>query len=92
MYKIIFSGFFILTVLSASAQTKKYAVVKTDAEWRRQLTAEQFQVTRKKGTERAYTGVYWNNHQPGIYKCVCCSQELFSSASKFERGCGVRRL
>ncbi len=74
--------------ITAQAQTKKYAVTKTDAEWRKQLTAEQFTVTRQKGTERAYTGAYWDNHEKGIYKCVCCSQELFSSATKFESGTG----
>lgn len=75
-------------VLVTNAQTKKYPVTKTEAEWRKQLTAEQFTVTRKKGTERAYTGVYWDNHQTGIYKCVCCGQELFNSATKFESGTG----
>ena len=75
-------------ISAASAQTKKYAVTKTDAEWRKQLTSEQFTVTRQKGTERAYTGVYWDNHQTGTYKCVCCGQELFSSATKFESGTG----
>ena len=75
-------------VINAPAQLQKYAVTKTDAEWRKQLNAEQFQVTRKKGTERAYSGAYWDNHQKGIYKCVCCSQELFSSATKFESGTG----
>jgi peptide-methionine (R)-S-oxide reductase len=75
-------------ISAANAQTKKYTVTKTDAEWRKQLTAIQFQVTRKKGTERAFTGVYWDNHEKGIYKCVCCSQELFSSATKFESGTG----
>ena len=75
-------------VINAPAQPQKYAVTKTDAEWRKQLNAEQFQVTRKKGTERAYSGAYWDNHQKGIYKCVCCSQELFSSATKFESGTG----
>jgi peptide-methionine (R)-S-oxide reductase len=75
-------------IFNATAQTQKYAVTKTDAEWRKQLTAEQYQVTRKKGTERAFSGTYLDNHQKGIYKCVCCSQELFSSATKFESGTG----
>jgi len=88
MKQVISLLFFCASMFAAHAQTKKYAVTKTDAEWRKQLTAEQFTVTRKKGTERAYTGVYWDNHQAGIYKCVCCGQELFSSATKFESGTG----
>ena len=79
-------------VMSAAActhaQNKTYAVNKTDAEWRKQLTAEQFQVTRKKGTESPYTGKYWDNHGKGIYKCICCGQELFASDTKFESGTG----
>ena len=63
-------------------------VVKTDEEWRLMLTPEQFEVTRKKGTERAFTGKYWNNHEKGIYRCVCCDNALFSSNTKYESGTG----
>jgi peptide-methionine (R)-S-oxide reductase len=63
-------------------------VVKTDAEWQHLLTPEQFEVTRKKGTERAFTGKYVNNHEKGIYRCVCCGNALFSSDTKFESGTG----
>jgi len=88
MQKIIFTFFILIIAMSTNAQSPKYTVIKTDAEWRKQLTAEQYQVTRKKGTERAFSGIYWDNHQKGIYKCVCCGQELFSSATKFESGTG----
>lgn len=63
-------------------------IIKTDKEWKEQLTPEQFQVTRKKGTERAFTGKYHDNKEPGIYKCVCCGSELFNSDSKYDSGTG----
>jgi peptide-methionine (R)-S-oxide reductase len=88
MKKIFLAAITFISTSSLSAQTKNYAVKKTDAEWHKQLTATQYVVTRKKGTETAFTGKYWDNHQPGIYKCVCCDQELFSSNTKFESGTG----
>ena len=63
-------------------------VVKTDAEWREQLDDIQFEVTRKHGTERAWTGKYATNKDPGIHKCVCCGQPLFDSKTKYESGTG----
>jgi peptide-methionine (R)-S-oxide reductase len=63
-------------------------VVKTEAQWRKVLTPEQFHVLREKGTERAYTGKYWNNHADGDYYCAACGLKLFSSSAKFESGTG----
>jgi peptide-methionine (R)-S-oxide reductase len=63
-------------------------IVKSDAEWERELTPEEFAVTRKKGTERAFTGRYWNNHEAGMYRCACCGTALFRSDEKFESGTG----
>jgi peptide-methionine (R)-S-oxide reductase len=63
-------------------------IEKTEAEWRASLTPEQFYVTREKGTERAFTGALWDSHADGIYRCVCCGQELFDSKTKFESGTG----
>ena len=61
---------------------------KSESEWREKLTEEQFQICRKKGTERAFTGNYWNCNDRGIYHCTCCDEPLFSSITKFDSGTG----
>jgi peptide-methionine (R)-S-oxide reductase len=63
-------------------------VIKTDEEWKKQLTPEQYQVARKAGTEPAFTGKYWNTKEAGTFACVCCGQPLFESATKFDSGTG----
>jgi peptide-methionine (R)-S-oxide reductase len=63
-------------------------IIKSEEEWRQLLTEEQFYITRRKGTERAFTGAYWNCHQDGIYVCVCCGQPLFDAQAKFDSGTG----
>lgn len=72
-----------------SDETDEFAVIeKSDEEWRRQLTPQQYQVTRQHGTERAFTGPNWDNKEPGVYSCVCCGLPLFSSETKYESGTG----
>lgn len=63
-------------------------VKKSDAEWKKMLTSEQFHVAREKGTERAFTGTHWDNHDQGVYRCICCDTELFKSDHKFDSGSG----
>ena len=63
-------------------------VVKSESEWKQQLSPGVYNVTREDGTEMAFTGLYWNNHEPGIYRCACCGTALFSSDTKFESGTG----
>lgn len=88
MKSILMAALILSTAACTNAQVKKYTVTKTDAEWRKQLTAEQYQVTRKKGTESPYTGKFWDNHKEGQYNCICCGQPLFSSDTKFDSGTG----
>ena len=63
-------------------------IVKPDSEWKKILTDEEYQVTRKAATERAFTGKYWDHKEAGVYKCVCCGTILFDSETKYESGCG----
>jgi peptide-methionine (R)-S-oxide reductase len=63
-------------------------IVKTPQEWQQALTPEQYHVTREKGTERAFTGALWDHHEKGVYRCVCCGNELFRSDHKFDSGSG----
>jgi peptide-methionine (R)-S-oxide reductase len=78
------------TIKSSNQEGQEMAekLVKTDDEWREQLTQEQYKITRKKGTEAAFTGEYWDFKGEGTYKCVCCGNELFSSETKFDSGTG----
>ncbi|HET6568935.1 MAG TPA: peptide-methionine (R)-S-oxide reductase MsrB [Rhodothermales bacterium] len=63
-------------------------VIKKEEEWKEELTPEQYHVTREKGTEPAFTGKYWDNEEPGVYRCVCCGAPLFTSETKYDSGCG----
>ena len=63
-------------------------ITKSDADWKKELTPTQFEVTRRQATEPAFSGQYWNHHEDGTYRCVCCGAELFSSRHKFESGSG----
>lgn len=73
---------------AVKVETNPDKMVKTEAEWKEQLDEMQYYVTRKKGTERAFTGKYWDTKEVGIYSCICCGTDLFLSDTKFDSGCG----
>ena len=73
-------------VFTGKARVQK--IIKSDAEWRQQLSANAFDIARRADTEMAYTGSYWNSHQAGLYRCICCDTVLFSSQTKFDSGTG----
>lgn len=95
---ILFTGVLLMFVVSSyvskitlapkqdSVKTTK--IKKSMEEWKKQLTDEQYRVAREKGTERAFTGKYWDHHEKGVYTCVCCGTELFNSETKFNSGTG----
>jgi peptide-methionine (R)-S-oxide reductase len=66
----------------------KGKILKSNKEWQQELTPEQYRIAREKGTERAFTGEYWNNHEPGTYRCACCGNLLFNSDCKYDSGSG----
>ena len=96
--KVFFAALFLAALVSsgkaedapnqASTQTMNDKITKTDAEWKQQLTPQQYHVLREKGTERAGSGEYADNHDTGIYKCAACAKDLFNSETKFESGTG----
>ena len=80
---------FLMGLLSCSTQAqKKFEVMKTESEWKKLLTSEQYHVAREQGTETPFNNVYWNNHKKGVYNCIGCGLALFSSETKFESGTG----
>ena len=85
---ILWAGAVLIACAKEEGQGMTNEVVKTDAEWKAQLSREQYRVTRKKGTERPYSGTYWDHKELGIYSCLCCGADLFLSDTKFDSGCG----
>jgi peptide-methionine (R)-S-oxide reductase len=85
---ILVPGFILFVACAGEKSGMTNKVVKSEQEWKEQLSSEQYRVTRQKGTERPYTGKYWDHKELGIYSCVCCGSDLFLSDTKFDSGCG----
>lgn len=91
MKNVFYSCLLVITIVSCTQAQRpmgKFAVTKTDAEWQKQLTEEQYNVARKEGTEPPFNNAYADNHEKGVYKCIGCGQLLFTSDTKFESGTG----
>jgi peptide-methionine (R)-S-oxide reductase len=96
MRRLVFVSFLILisasscntTLPSKQNSAMQFPIEKTNEDWQKELTPEQYRILREKGTERAFTGAYWDHHEIGLYSCAACGQELFESDSKFDSGCG----
>lgn len=86
--KIAVSLFFVLITIQSSGFVMAEKMNKSEAEWKKELTPEQYRILREKGTERAFTGEYWNEHRDGSYVCAACGHEMFSSEHKFDSGTG----
>ncbi len=87
-FKTFLACFCVASSVWAGGKPVTDKVVKTEEEWKKQLDDEQYEICRLKGTERAFTGKYWNNHAKGMYYCVACGASLFSSDTKFDSGTG----
>jgi peptide-methionine (R)-S-oxide reductase len=89
-YGLVFAIVMATSLSASGGNTKRMTekVVKTEEQWRKELTPQQVEVARKKGTEPAFTGQYWNLHDAGTFKCVCCGADLFESTTKFDSGTG----
>lgn len=87
-HKRIFNNYYEKDTVNQEEKNMEQKIIKTDEEWKRKLTPEEFSILREKGTERPFTGKYWDHFEYGTYICAACGTELFESDTKFESGCG----